>query len=88
MGRSTCGLQGTLLSRWSASTDFCEVANFLAVEAGLVVSWTLFSASWVGRGTTPLTCGSMLGSSFSGLVISGVLLLIQCCGHEGGLIAF
>ena len=65
MGHSACSLQGNPLSRWSASADFCKVANFLAVEAGLV-----------------------LGSGFSGLVISGVLLLIQYCGHEGGLAAF
>ena len=30
----------------------------------------------------------MLGSGFPGFVISGVLLLIQCCGQEGGLVAF
>ena len=30
----------------------------------------------------------ILGSGFSGFMISGVLLLIQCCGQEGGLVAF
>ena len=44
------------LPRHLAMTDFCKVASFLAVKAGLVVGWAFGLANWVGWGTTSWTC--------------------------------
>ena len=62
----------TPLSKRLATTDFCEVASFLAVKAGLAVGWALSSASWVGWGTASWKC-EYCGTTFP------VLWFMKCC---------